>query len=145
MSSSDASSTIHRVLPSSLDAYQDLMKEVLAQLEALHWEKQELFGVQMALEESLSNAIRHGNKQDSGKQVHFECQLSEARFWAKICDEGEGYQPWCVPDCCSNENLEAAGGRGLALIRHYMTKVEHRDQGRCLVIEKKRGITPPSD
>ena len=77
-----------------------------------------------------------GNKEDSSKRVQVECQLSTDRFWAKVCDEGEGYDPCQVPDCCDEENLEAPGGRGLALIRAYMTTVEHSPCGRCLTMEK---------
>ena len=70
------------------------------------------------------------------KLVHVDCELSEKRFYIKICDEGEGYDPCDVPDCCADENLEVPGGRGLALIRAYMTSVELTDCGRCVIMEK---------
>ncbi len=137
MSSSDSIKTVSRSLPSCLDAYQNLIEQILNDLTELGWQKNDLFGVRMALEESISNAVRHGNKEDPTKQVHVECQLSPSRFWARICDEGEGYESAAVPDCCSPENLESPGGRGLALIRAYMSSVEHVDKGNCLTMEKK--------
>lgn len=127
---------IVRELPSSLSVYHDFVQEVLEKLQALGWKKDVLFGIHMALEESISNAIRHGNKEDGQKKVLVECELDAARFWVKVCDEGEGYDPDAVPDCCSPENLEVPGGRGLALIRAYMTKVEHSDCGCCVTMEK---------
>jgi serine/threonine-protein kinase RsbW len=122
-----------------LYAYHELVQEILCTLEELGWPREELFGVHMALEESISNAVRHGNKEDPAKQVHVECDLSERRFFAKVCDEGPGYDPKKVPDCCSAENLKAAGGRGLKLIQAYMTSVEHSNGGRCLEMEKVLG------
>ncbi len=123
-------------LPSSLSAYHDFVQGILERLQQLGWEDKVLFGVHMALEESISNAIRHGNKEDSQKKVHIECEVCSTRFWAKICDEGEGYKPEEVPDCRSPENLEVPGGRGLTLIRAYMTSVEHSECGCCLIMEK---------
>ncbi len=136
MSSSTTPIVLQRALPSTLSAYHDLVQEVLVSLQKLGWSDHDLFGVHMALEESISNAVRHGNKEDPAKQVHVECQLAKNRFFAKICDEGPGYEPDKVPDCCCPENLEEPGGRGLKLIRHYMNTVEHSDCGRCLTMEK---------
>ena len=144
MSFNNAPHIIQCALPSSLTAYHDLVQQILSKLEKLEWQKSDLFGVHMALEESISNAIRHGNKEDPAKLVHVECQLSAERFWAKICDEGEGYDPKAVPDCCSPENLEVPGGRGLALICAYMTSVEHSQCGKCLTIEKLKAAASES-
>jgi serine/threonine-protein kinase RsbW len=136
MSSNIHPLVLERALPSTLSAYHDFVEEVLSTLQKLGWSERELYGVHMALEESISNAVRHGNKEDPAKQVHVECQLAKSRFFAKICDEGPGYEPDKVPDCCCPENLEEPGGRGLKLIRHYMNTVEHSDCGRCLTMEK---------
>lgn len=133
----NAPRSLRCALPSSLTAYHDFVQKVLAGLTDLGWQQADLFGIHMALEESISNAIRHGNNEDPTKKVHVECQLSADRFWAKIRDEGEGYNPNAVPDCCSPENLEEPGGRGLALICAYMTSVEHSDCGKCLTMEKR--------
>ena len=136
MSTTNQPHILKRSLPSTLYAYHELVQEILSTLQELGWPNEELFGVHMALEESISNAVRHGNKEDSSKQVHVECELSQKRFYAKVCDEGSGYNPEKVPDCCTKENLKASGGRGLKLICAYMTAVEHTDCGRCLSMEK---------
>ena len=136
MTSSSHFQVLVRDLPSTLTAYHDFVQEILSTLQSLNWPESDLFGVHMALEESISNAIRHGNKEDPDKLVHVECELAEKRFVAKVCDEGVGYEPADVPDCCSPEGMQATGGRGLQLIKHYMTTVKHNDCGRCLVMEK---------
>ena len=143
MSTEDEHEMIKARLPSSLTAYHDFVQRVLAKLQGLGWPDKVLFGIHMAMEESISNAIRHGNKENCAKQVEVECRLSEQHFWIKVCDEGDGYEPDAVPDCCADENLEVPGGRGLALMRAYMTSVEHRQNGRCVVMEKLRDAGGP--
>ena len=82
MSSTDQPLVLERDLPSTLTAYHDFVQEVLTNLQDLGWPDDALFGVHMALEESISNAIRHGNKEDAEKMVHVECQLSDELFRA---------------------------------------------------------------
>jgi serine/threonine-protein kinase RsbW len=123
-------------LPSSLDSYYGFIQSILEQLEELGWKHRDLFAIQMALEESISNAIRHGNKEDPAKQVAIACELSSVRFWIRVCDEGAGFDPKAVPDCCDPDRLEVPGGRGLALMQAYMSHMEYNDRGNCLTMEK---------
>jgi serine/threonine-protein kinase RsbW len=138
MSYSTEPLTINRVLPSNLTDYISFVEDLLARLELYGWNKEQLFGIHMALEESITNAIRHGNKHHPDKQVFVDCELSLERFYICVRDEGAGYNPCAVPDCCADENLEIPGGRGLALMRAYMDKVELTDNGRCVCMEKAR-------
>lgn len=123
-------------LPSTLTSYHDFMQSVIDQLESLGWKHSDLFAIHMALEESISNAIRHGNKEDPAKRVAIDCEFSEVRFWIRVCDEGPGFDPKKVPDCCDPDRLEVSGGRGLTLMKAYMTRMEYNDRGNCLTMEK---------
>lgn len=123
-------------LPSSLTSYHDFMQSVIDQLESLGWNHSDLFAIKMALEESISNAIRHGNKEDPTKRVAIDCEFSDTRFWIRVCDEGPGFDPKQVPDCCDPDRLEVAGGRGLTLMRAFMTYMEYNERGNCLTMEK---------
>jgi serine/threonine-protein kinase RsbW len=114
------------------------MQEIVQVLKGLGWDGRDLFGVELALEESLSNAIRHGNRLDESKLVLFECKASPQRFWLKVRDQGVGFRPEAVPDCTADGNLECPGGRGLALMRAYMTHVEYNARGNCVTMEKTR-------
>lgn len=125
-------------LPSRKGAHLSLMEEILKKLEGLGWNGRDFFGIEMALEESLTNAIRHGNRLDESKQVLVECKLSGEQFWLRVTDEGSGFKPKDVPDCTADENLECTGGRGLALMKAYMTRVEYSPRGNCVTMEKTR-------
>lgn len=130
-------------LPSHQGAHLACMREILEQLGRFGWDGRDLFGIEMALEESLSNAIRHGNRFDDRKVVHVDCQITPERFWIRVEDEGAGFCPECVPDCTAEENLERSGGRGLALIQAFMTRVEYNDCGNCVTMEKIRSQPAP--
>jgi serine/threonine-protein kinase RsbW len=125
-------------LPSRTGAHIECMREILDELARHGWEGRDLFGVEMALEESLTNAIRHGNRYDETKAVRVECKVSPEQFWLSVSDEGPGFCPSDVPDCTAEENLVCPGGRGLALIRAFMTKVEYNDSGNCVTMLKIR-------
>jgi len=85
----------------------------------------------------MSNAIRHGNGQDESKRVRFRCKMNAEELWAEVRDEGTGFNPSKMPDPTSPENLEAPGGRGLMLIRAYMSKVDYNDVGNCVTMVKR--------
>ncbi|MCA9238839.1 MAG: ATP-binding protein [Planctomycetales bacterium] len=125
-------------LPSQRCAHLPLLEEIMVALEGLGWNGRDHFGVQLALEEALSNAIRHGNKLDDSKTVAVECKASPVEFWIQIEDQGEGFNPDQVADCRSPEGLEHYGGRGLLLIQSYMTSVEHNKAGNRVVMTKTR-------
>jgi serine/threonine-protein kinase RsbW len=138
--------TSRKELPSRSGAHISLLEEILRELERLGWDPngRDYFGVQMALEESLSNAIRHGNKLDESKRVHVECKASPERFWLRVTDEGPGFKLQSVPDCTADENLECPGGRGLALIQADMTYVQYNECGNSVTMEKTRVISAAS-
>lgn len=102
------------------------------------WGDHDTFGLHMALEEAITNAIKHGNKYDKDKQVHIECNLSEHRIEVYVKDEGEGFVPEDVPDPTAEENLDKESGRGLLLMRSFMNFVEFSEQGTKVSMWKER-------
>ena len=113
---------------------------VQEQIEQLLVERQasdrDIFCIKLALEEALVNAIKHGNQMDRSKKVHISYRLFADRFEVVITDEGTGFDPGDVPDPTAVENLERPCGRGLMLMRHYMTSVEFNASGNSVVMSK---------
>ena len=127
-----------RFIPSETGAGQQVLEDVLGQLAAQHWSEHEVHGIHLALEEALVNAIRHGNGSDAKKQVHVACKLSANKLWVQIRDEGPGFNPEDVPDCTEPDRLEVPSGRGIMLMRAFMSRVEYNECGNCVVMEKER-------
>ncbi len=105
-------------------------------LQAMPASDQEVFSVRLALEEALVNAIKHGNQMDRDKQVHVAYRFLGDRFEIRITDEGGGFDPNDVPDPTAVENLERPCGRGLMLMRHYMTEVYYNERGNSVFMAK---------
>ena len=114
------------------------MDEILTRLSAQSWGQRDIFGVHLALEEALVNAIKHGNGWDASKSVHVCCRLSLRRLLIEIRDEGTGFNPDNVPDCRDPDHLEVPSGRGVLLMRSFMSSVEYNCQGNCVVMTKDR-------
>lgn len=126
------------VLPSDTTAAQRFQEEIERALAAHGFDEKEIFSIKLALEEALVNAIKHGNQMDRSKKVHITYSVNGERFDIKISDEGRGFDPEDVPDPMCPENLERPCGRGLLLMRHYMTEVTFHPPGNRLVMSKVR-------
>jgi serine/threonine-protein kinase RsbW len=121
--------------PSEVQRIQD---HIESQLKHHQFEDKDIFSIRLALEEALVNAIKHGNQLDPSKKVHVHCAFKHDRFEVAIADEGPGFNPEEVPDPLCEENLERPCGRGLFLIRHYMTDVTYHAPGNRISMFKLR-------
>ena len=116
---------------------------VQEQIEQLLVERQasdrDIFCIKLALEEALVNAIKHGNQMDRAKKVRIRYHVLSDRFECSISDEGPGFDPGEVPDPTAPENLERPCGRGLMLMRHYMSAVAYNDRGNSVSMSRVFG------
>ncbi|MDR2115169.1 MAG: ATP-binding protein [Planctomycetaceae bacterium] len=124
--------------PSDMNIAHDLIEEVMEQIALGGWSNKEKFAVNMALEEALINAIQHGNNSDLSKQVHFSCRLNAQRIYVRIEDEGPGFDPNAIPDPTDPEHIMIASGRGVLLIKNFVSCVRWNETGNVLEFEKER-------
>jgi serine/threonine-protein kinase RsbW len=97
--------------------------------------------LQLALEEGLANAVKHGNQLNPAKQVKVECQLlDDCMIRVTIEDEGAGFNPEEVPDPTDFANLDKPSGRGIVLMRAFMDEVLYNDRGNQLTFCKRCSI-----
>lgn len=117
----------------------------------------------VALEEAMTNAMVHGNlevaselrKVDEatyyreielrrGQQPYGDRRVNiKARVSAKeavfvVQDEGQGFDVNQIPDPTNPENLSRVGGRGIMLMRAFMSTVHFADNGRRVALVKRR-------
>ncbi len=123
----------------------DVDRAVQVVLEALarhSYSESSRFAVRLAIEESLSNAFNHGHKGlPDATPVRFSYAAGPAELRITVTDQGPGFNPGVVPDPTLDENLEMPSGRGLMLIRAYMTTVEHNATGNRLTMVYRK---PPA-
>ena len=88
--------------------------------DAMHW-------VSVAIRESVINAIKHGNRNDSSKHVFVEFETATTdvpQLAIRVRDQGEGFDPEQVADPLDTDNLLKSSGRGIFLIRNFMDDVQ---------------------
>lgn len=107
-----------------------LGERVIQAAERAGYSEASRFAVRLALEEAIVNAFRHGH---SGlgrhETVRVEYDVKPAQISMVVTDKGPGFEPEAVPDPTSDENLTKTSGRGLLLMRAYMTEVSHNEKG----------------
>ena len=128
-----------QAIPSDASACRRLLDDTLRQLETLHWSRRDIFAVQLAVSEALDNAISHGNLSDETKRVRFCCRLSPEKIHVEIADEGHGFDPDGLPDPTLPDHLGCPHGRGVMLMRAFMSRVKFCKHGSHVVLEKDRG------
>jgi serine/threonine-protein kinase RsbW len=112
---------------------------LVAQLQGLGYSDRELFGVRLALEEAMVNALKHGHQGDASKEAVLRYRLTAVSLLAEVEDQGPGFDPEAVPDPLAPENLERPSGRGLLLMRRYMSWVRHNSRGNRVTLCRYRG------
>lgn len=131
------------IIPSNTAAGQSVQERIIQLLEELRFEDRDVFGIRLALEEALVNAIKHGNQMDPSKTVRIMCRASYQKVQIEIEDQGEGFHPGEVPDPTADENLERPCGRGLMLMRAFMTSITFNPSGNCVILVKARSEPEP--
>ena len=111
---------------------------ILAQLKRYRFSDEALFGIKLALEEALTNAVKHGNGSDPNKKVTVRYAVNADKAVFVIRDEGRGFIPDEIPDPTTADRLALPEGRGIMLIRAYMDELVFRDHGREIYFAKYR-------
>lgn len=123
----------------------------------------------IALMEALSNALIHGNleldsdlrKSDReqfdrllfsrskeepycSRLIHCTVTETPEKVTYVIRDEGNGFDPTCLPDPTVPENLLEVCGRGVMLMRTFMDSVEYNQKGNEITMVKVSSKHPES-
>lgn len=118
-----------RELREGLEAAQAAVADALA---ARGYDEGAMFAIRLALEEAIVNAFRHGNRSDPKKVVFFRATIDGSRADFEVEDQGPGFDPGLIPDPTEDDNIEIPSGRGVMLIKAYMTEVEYVKPGNRL-------------
>ena len=130
-------------IPNDTAEGHEVQERIVGLLEQHGWAMRDAFAVRLSLEEALVNAIKHGNRMDPTKQVYIACKFSGDEVSVTIEDQGDGFKMIEVPDPTDDDNLDKPGGRGIMLIRSFMTTVEYNDKGNRLCVTKRLVVEEP--
>jgi serine/threonine-protein kinase RsbW len=84
--------------------------------------------MEVAVRESVINAIKHGNRHDRAKHVTVEFTTRPApspeELVIVVQDQGDGFDPESIADPLAPENLLKSSGRGIFFMRSFMDDVQ---------------------
>jgi len=129
------------VVKSSLSDVEQPKRRILDAVQLNKFDDAAIFAIQLALEEALTNAVKHGNCCDPCKAVTVRFAVNDDRAVIIVRDEGAGFEPAGIPDPTRPDRLPLPNGRGIMLLRAYMDEIEYRDNGRELYMVKRRRST----
>jgi anti-sigma regulatory factor (Ser/Thr protein kinase) len=125
-------------IPADPAAIPTVTDGVVQVLREKHWPEQDVMAVELALQEAVANAIRHGCKGDRSK--HLECAVvcnESGEVVITVRDPGAGFDPSKVADPRDPANILKSSGRGIFLISGLMDDVRFADGGRELQMKKR--------
>jgi len=100
-----------------------------------------IFAVDLAIRESVANAVKHGNKFDESKKVDLTLDDKPEGFEITVRDYGSGFSIDDIPDPTDPENILKTNGRGILFMRSFMDEVQWEnpaDGGLMVKMLKKR-------
>ena len=106
-----------------------------------HW-------VDVAVREAVANAIKHGNAQDPGKQVHVDLFREGDDVVIQVEDEGVGFDPAQLQNPLAPENLLKPNGRGIFYMKSFMDDIHYGPRpggGTVVTLRKKVAGSPIQD
>jgi serine/threonine-protein kinase RsbW len=127
----------HRTIGSMAEVPR-VLEAVAAAMSAAGYADRDTFGMRLALDEALANAVQHGHRGDPTRRVEVRYRITAAEALAQVEDQGEGFDPQRVPDPRLPENREQPGGRGLLLMRAYLSWVRYNNRGNAVTLCQRR-------
>lgn len=119
----------------SIDA---LIEEILGTARARGFEDGALFAVRLAIEEAITNAFEHGHAGRTDQTIRVEYRVNTQTVDVAVEDQGPGFNPDKLPDPTIEENLSKPSGRGVMLMRAYMTEVRFNAPGNRVRLTYRR-------
>ena len=127
-------------IPADPAAIPKLTDGVTHVLQEKGWAEKDIMSVELALQEAVANAIRHGCGGDASKQLQCSVICDDAgEVVITVRDPGKGFDPATVANPLDPANMLKPSGRGIFLINGLMDDVKYADGGRELQMRKKKG------
>lgn len=117
---------------------QDVEERILAELGRQGYPQASEFAIRLAFEEAITNAFEHGHREQPHESVTVEYEVNPSWVRISIEDQGPGFDPGIIPDPTLDENLDKPFGRGIMLIRSFMSEVAYNDSGNRLTMRYER-------
>lgn len=85
--------------------------------------------------EAVTNAVTHGNKLNSEKQIFIQRELIDSKLIFNIKDEGSGFEYSEIKNPLSLENIDSPHGRGLLLVNEMACQSSYCNESKTMRLE----------
>jgi len=127
-------------IPGSVEAIPPVVERVMSVVEEMGCAEGSEFEIEVAVNEALANAVKHGCGHDPSKFVAVTVECDPAKGMLIIVrDPGEGFEPKEIPSPIVGERIYADHGRGIFLINELMDEVRYEKNGAEIWMIKKPG------
>lgn len=116
-------------IPTELKNVPAFLLIVAEKITSLTESQDDVFKVKLALEEAITNAMRHGNLLHPSCLVTVQIKGDREKVILDVHDEGRGFDFKNVPDPTFSENTSKPSGRGIFLMYKLMDRVDFYDGG----------------
>jgi serine/threonine-protein kinase RsbW len=117
---------VRLVVPSrieSLAVINAVAEEVAEQME---FDEESRNAITISVVEAGTNAIQHGNGEDSAKPTEVVFRQESGALVVLIRDQGQGFDVKLLGDPLAQENMFAENGRGVYILRSFMDEVDFK-------------------
>ena len=125
-------------IPGKVEAIPDAVTKVMSVISDVRCASGKEFEIEVALNEALANAVKHGCRHDPGKWVRIcvACEEDEGVLII-VQDPGKGFDTASLPNPVRADNLYETHGRGVFLINRLMDEVRYERGGSELWMRKR--------
>lgn len=123
----------HR-FPNTPERIHAIEEELLSAAKHFGFSPSAAFALRLALDEAIRNAFIHGCRDCPGKLIDVSWIVTKSQVTITVEDHGVGFDPNAVPDPRTDDNLERPSGRGLLLMRSYMTSIQYNECGNAVTM-----------
>lgn len=117
-------------LPGDLGAISPFVEKIMAVIREMGCAGGREFEIELVLNETLTNAIKHGIRNDPSKRIQCCVACDHTRgMLIVVRDPGLGFDPASIPNPIVGRNIFSAGGRGIFLINQLADEVRFEKGG----------------
>jgi serine/threonine-protein kinase RsbW len=121
------------------EAIDRLEESIIRETEGHGYPKASRFAIRLSLDEAITNAFKHGHRQlPQELPITIEYAVRPDEVYLAIEDQGPGFDPSLIADPTTEENIERLSGRGVILIRAYMSDVRFSPRGNRIEMRYRR-------
>lgn len=100
--------------------------------------------LRLALEELVSNIVRHAYRDRAEHAVRVRLEREGGELRVEVTDDGVPFNPLCAspPDITCPLGEREPGGMGIYLVRHSMDTVEYRREREMNILAMTKDLCP---